>query len=324
MARPLRIEFHGAHYHIFSRGTRKDNIFVEDRDRYIFLEKMEETAKKYNVFIHSYVLMNNHFHLYIETPQGNVTKAIHYLNTSYTNWFKAKYNIIGSIFQGRYKSILIEKESYAVTLSAYIHLNPVRADMVVQALDYKWSSYPAYLALVKKPCWLTTDLILNELSGNRKNYQKFVENWQILTDAGKTENMDGTHSILGTDNFENSIKSQIQKKYNKANFMEQPELRQFLSLDASKIMTALQEGFDISKEVFFLVKYKNIYRKLLIYSLKKYSSLSLLEIGSIMNMRYTAISENVRKLIHTSKENKNIKELIEKCDRILTRKTSHR
>ncbi|MFC2157146.1 transposase [Acidobacteriota bacterium] len=320
MARPLRIEYPGAHYHIYSRGIRKENIYINDQDRSVFLEKLRETIEKFTLYLHSYVLMNNHYHLYLETPGGNISRAIHYLNTSYTNWLKAKYSIIGPIFQGRYKSILVEKEVYALTLSAYIHLNPVRAGLVNGSAEYLWSSFRAYIGLVSKPRWLTTEFIINEISGNSKKYQRFVENWQILTDAGRTENMNGRHSILGTGIFEDSIKKQIRTEYIEASISEQPELKHLVSLDAEEIIRIIQEGFNISRETIFRRKNMNIYRRLLIYSLKRYSSLNLKEIGAIMNMRYTAITENVRCLAQASEENIAIKDSIERCDRFIQRK----
>jgi len=122
VARQLRIEYKGAFYHVISRGTGRDKIFLNDKDKLKFLEKLGEAVDKFNLKIHSYVLMNNHYHLLKETPEGNLSKAMHYINTSYSNWVKSKHQIIGSVFQGRYKSILVEKEAYFLTLSAYIHL----------------------------------------------------------------------------------------------------------------------------------------------------------------------------------------------------------
>ena len=320
MARPLRIEFPGAHYHIFSRGTRKENIYHEDKDRIVFLEKLEETSEKYSLLIHSCVLMNNHYHLHLETPQGNISKAMHYLNTSYTNWFKAKYKIVGSVFQGRYKSILVDKETYAISLNAYIHLNPVRSNIVIRASDYRWSSYKAYLGLVNKPIWLTTNLILNEFTGNKENYQRFVENWKIRTDSGRTENMNGTHSILGTEEFEARIKNQIKSKFINPGITEQPDLRYLINLEAEEIISTIQEGFKISRDSIIRASNNNIHKKILLYSLKRFSNMSLEEIGVMMNMRYSTITENVRRLLKSARESTEIKAALEKCENMIKEK----
>ena len=112
MARQLRIEYEHAFYHVISRGERRENIFTCPEDKDKFLKKLAETVEKYKLFLHAYVLMDNHFHLLLETPQANLSKAMHHLNTSYANWFRFKYRLVGSVFQGRFKAILVEKDSY--------------------------------------------------------------------------------------------------------------------------------------------------------------------------------------------------------------------
>ena len=150
MARALRLSFENAFYHITARGIRKENIFYSDKDKKVFLDKINETFEKYSFICYAYCLMDNHYHLFIQTPIANISEGMHYLNTSYANWFKAKYKLAGSIFQGRYKSILIDADSYALTLSAYIHLNPLRAGMVKKLEDYPFSSFLDYID-TKKP-----------------------------------------------------------------------------------------------------------------------------------------------------------------------------
>jgi len=104
MARALRLAFEGARYHITSRGNRRENIFYSDSDKMVFIEKANETFNKYHFICYAYCLMDNHYHLFIKTPDANISEGMHNLNTSYTNWFKAEHNIVGSILQGRYKS----------------------------------------------------------------------------------------------------------------------------------------------------------------------------------------------------------------------------
>jgi len=136
MARHLRLSFEDATYHITARGNRKERIFYSDKDKGIFLNKMEETLEKYSFICYAYCLMNNHYHLFIKTPLANISDGIHYLNTSYSNWFRAKYKIVGPIFQGRYKSILVDENNYGLRLSAYIHLNPARAKIIDDIRKY--------------------------------------------------------------------------------------------------------------------------------------------------------------------------------------------
>lgn len=145
MSRPLRLLFENAVYHITARGNRKENIFYSDRDRNVFLDKMNETFVKYSFICYAYCLMDNHYHLVIKTPLANISEGMHNLNTSYANWFKAKHSIVGVIFQGRYKSILIDEDNYALVVTVYVHINPIRAGMVRNLEEYKWSSYLDYI-----------------------------------------------------------------------------------------------------------------------------------------------------------------------------------
>ncbi len=141
MARPLRIEYPGALYHITARGNRKADIYLRSSDRYKFLEILEKTVGRYNWICHGYCLMNNHYHLLIETPDANLSKGMRQLNGIYTQYFNRVHDSVGHLFQGRFKSILVEKESYLLELCRYIVCNPVRANLCREPKDWKWSSY---------------------------------------------------------------------------------------------------------------------------------------------------------------------------------------
>src|SRR4030065_2926531 len=145
MGRPLRVEYRGALYHITSRGNERKKIFVDDGDRKKFLAILEDYHNRYGILIHSFVLMDNHYHLILETPRANLLKVMHGINGGYTGYFNRKYNRSGHLFQGRYKGILVEKDAYLVQLSRYVHLNPVRAKIVERPEQYRWSSYPGYI-----------------------------------------------------------------------------------------------------------------------------------------------------------------------------------
>jgi len=149
MTRPLRLSFENAFYHITSRGNRREKIFCSDQDKEVFLKRLEEMLIKYSMICQTYCLMDNHYHLFIKTNQPNLSQGIHYLNSSYANWFRNKHQVIGPIFQGRFKSILVDADNYALILSVYVHLNPLRAGIVRQLEDYPWSSYLDYLHLRK-------------------------------------------------------------------------------------------------------------------------------------------------------------------------------
>lgn len=179
MTRPLRIEYTGALYHITSRGNKKEPIFLSDSDRILFLKILEKTIFKHNWLCYSYSLMDNHYHLLIETPDGNLSSGIRDLNGIYTQSFNKKNKTVGHLLQGRFKSFLIEKETYLLEVARYIVLNPVRAGLVDHPKDWLWSSYRATAGIDIAPRFLTTDYILGMFSENLKEaqqkYKKFVK-----------------------------------------------------------------------------------------------------------------------------------------------------
>ena len=130
MARPLRIEYDGAVYHVTTRGNARKPIFIDNKDREFFLGTLEQVNKRYHWICHAYCLMNNHYHLVIETPNGNLSKGMRQLNGVYTQAFNRRHNRVGHIFQGRYKAVLIRKESHLLEVGRYVVMNPVRAKAV--------------------------------------------------------------------------------------------------------------------------------------------------------------------------------------------------
>lgn len=178
MARPLRIEFDGALYHITSRGDRREAIFEDDEDRETFLRVLAEVAKRYNWVCHAYCLMPNHYHLVVETVEGNLSKGMQQLNGVYTQGSNRRHGRIGHLFQGRFKGILVDKDRYLLELSRYVALNPVRAGLVESPEQWPWSSYGAMLGLAPAPRWLAVDSLLSQFGSiraqARRHYRRFV------------------------------------------------------------------------------------------------------------------------------------------------------
>ncbi|MCU7960623.1 MAG: transposase [gamma proteobacterium symbiont of Bathyaustriella thionipta] len=178
MARPLRIEFSGALYHVTSRGDGQEDIYRNDQDREVYLEVLAEVKKRYNWSIHAFCLMSNHYHLLVETPDANLAKGMRHLNGVYTQRYNRLHKRVGHVFQGRYKAILVQKENYLLELARYIVLNPVRARMARSAKDWSWSSYRATAGLTETCPWLTTDWILARFSRRKQaamqQYRAFV------------------------------------------------------------------------------------------------------------------------------------------------------
>lgn len=315
MARQLRIEYEGAFYHVISRGERHENIFFNDYERLKFLEKLGELIDKFNLKIHCYALMNNHFHLLLETPEGNLSKAMHYLNTSYSNWFKSKHQIIGSIFQGRYKSILVEKEAYLLTLSAYIHLNPVRAGVVIKPEEYRWSSFSSYLKNDKLILWIFTHDILKMFSGNREEYKAFVYSCMIEGNEIRKEDIRGKHSILGRKEFSDRIKKKFRSRIREIDFREKPDLKHLKKLNIEDIKKIILITFQVNEKELLIKKRDNTYRKIYLYGLKKYTNLSLRKIANLSEMDYAAVSQMIKRFILNSERNYELKLMLEKFDR---------
>jgi putative transposase len=178
VARQLRIEYPGAFYHITSRGNQKQPVFLSPWDKARFLDQIKEVHEKYDFRIHAYCLMENHYHLMLETRQPNLSRGMHFLNTAYSVYFNNRHKRVGHLFQGRFKGILIEAETYAQELSRYIHLNPVRAGISRSPESYPWSSFREYLGKRKPPAWLETQIVLSffgkdpEIS--RRDYMAYV------------------------------------------------------------------------------------------------------------------------------------------------------
>ena len=178
MARPLRLEFAGALYHVTSRGNRREAIYETDEDRESFLAVLDDVCGTFNWVCHAYCLMGNHYHLLIETPEGNLSRGMRQLNGVYTQGFNQRHCRVGHVFQGRYKAILVEKDSYLLELARYIVLNPVRAQMVRTAAEWPWSSYQATVSKHSPFPHLYTDWLLAAFGSNRssavKAYEQFV------------------------------------------------------------------------------------------------------------------------------------------------------
>ncbi len=182
MARPLRLEFPGALYHVTSRGDRQESTYEDDSDRDRFLSLLDDVSSRFNWLCPAYCLMDNHYHLLIETPEANLSKGMRQLNGVYTQRFNRAHSRSGHVFQGRYKAILVEKDSYLLELARYVVLNPVRAGMVRAAKDWRWSSYRATTGQASRPVCLVTDWMLSNF-GKRKSAA--VDRYKLFVAEGK-------------------------------------------------------------------------------------------------------------------------------------------
>ena len=167
MARPLRLELAGALYHVTSRGDGRENIFLADEDRVAWLATLAEVCKRFHWVCHGYCQMTNHYHVVIETPDANLSKGMRQLNGVYTQRFNRTHGRVGHVFQGRFKAIMVDKDSYLLELARYVVLNPLRAKMVRRLEQWPWSSYLATCGQATKPEWLQVDFVLTQFAAQR-------------------------------------------------------------------------------------------------------------------------------------------------------------
>jgi len=299
MARPLRIEFEGALYHITSRGNEKKAIFRGAKDFARFLAVVNRAHERYGTLIHAYVLMTNHYHLLLETPRPNLTASLHDLNTAYTNYFNRKYNRVGHLFQGRYRCILVEKDPYLLELSRYLHLNPVRAGIVQRPEDYRWSSYRSYLGTLPFPGWLRTDDILGQLSARRsearRKYRLFVKDGL----KGGIQNPLGqviAGVALGGTTFWEETRKKIETFEQDDEIPTLREASRRKNLEA--ILHAVERFYGVSREVLCQKnRPSHPATQVAMYLTRKKTDLSLIEIGTYFGGRhYSAVSAAHRRV----------------------------
>lgn len=212
MARPLWLEYVGAVYHVTSRGNARNAVFLDDADRREILETLSDVIERYAWICHAHCLMTNHYHLLIETPEVGLSRGMQLLNGVYTQWFNRRHQWVGHLFQGRFKAILVEKESHLLELARYVVLNPARAGMVRSARDWSWSSYCATAGYDQVPPYLAVDWILSQFGPERERairaYRRFVQGgrgvsvWDDLQ-AGW---------LLGSDRFVDEIRPLLREK----------------------------------------------------------------------------------------------------------------
>lgn len=305
MGRPLRIEYPDAFYHITARGNERQNIFKSNRDRERFLGYLASASERYKAIIHTYSLMDNHYHILLQTPAGNLSQIMHHINGAYTNYFNAKRKRFGHLFQGRYKALLVDIDEYAQELSRYIHLNPVKAGVVEKPEQYKWSSYRDYINVNKSSQWLCIDFILSLFSRKtsvaKKQYRRFVESMIAVEYESPLKNVFAS-TILGSRSFINQIREKHLDR--KKSDRDLPDLKQFYELpDLEKI---IKQAAKVLKEDAALLK------RVQIYLCHKFSGQKLKEIGLHFGISVSGVSQASRRVALQIKDDKKLKKKIDK------------
>ena len=215
MARPLRLEFAGALYHVTSRGDRREDIFHDDIDRTLWLATLAQCCERFNWAVHAWCQMSNHYHVVIETAEGNLSAGMRQLNGVYTQTYNRRHGRVGHVFQGRYKAILVDRDSYLLELLRYVVLNPVRAGMVESPSAWPWSSYAATVGKEAVPPWLNVDWSLAQFGAQRvrrvRQVARYVE--FVAQGAGRPGVWQGLKGqvFLGTDAFAEAMQHRLEQ-----------------------------------------------------------------------------------------------------------------
>ena len=313
MARPLRVHFEGAIYHVTSRGNERKNIVRSDKDRELFIKVLAQMLEDHRVVCHAWVLMDNHFHLLLETPEANLSRAIRHLNGVYTQKFNKGNHRIGHLFQGRYKAILVEKGTHLLELCRYVVLNPIRARMAKRPGEWKWSSYRATAGIEKKEPWLTTDWVLSQFGANRKQAERRFRKFVLEGMKSKKCPWDEVHgAYYGGEELKGKLKEIFKRKKRD---LEVPLFHHRLEKhDPDRVLESVAKAFKLEvAEVLKVTRRPNAARDVAIWLLRKESGLSLREIGEKLGVRYSAIGNRMGVLREKAKEDLEFQKKLSDC-----------
>jgi putative transposase len=307
MARPLRIEYEGAFYHVTARGNERKRIFLSKADYEKFLANLKGAAARFSVVVHCYVLMGNHYHLIVETRKANLSSFMHAIQSGYTTYFNTKRGRSGHLFQGRYKSILVDKDAYILELSRYIHLNPVRAHLTDTPGAYPFSSYPVFID-PQQETFIFRDLILN-MSHGIEGYRHFVES--VLPE--KLENLSRDiygGMILGEKDF---IKEVLQRlKDTERKEVSHRRTLHALTADLDDIVALIAAHFKIPRET---VLTSPPFRNYAVYLSRKHTAMSNPQIGAYFgNITFSAVTKIVSRLSLRLKEDRTMQKEMKKLE----------
>ncbi len=315
MARPLRIQFENAHYHVTCRGNARQDTFDNERDYAAFLDLLARSSEIYQVAILVYVLMRNHFHLLLRTPLGNLQEFMRHFSISYTSYFNRAHRRSGHLFQGRYKSFLIDADTYLLVASRYVHLNPLRVrDLKDLTLSekrrylglYPWSSYIGYIKENKQTPLVHYDILEafgSDTAASRMSYRRFVE-------AGLNDELENpfetskVHGIIGDDRF----LLQVKRLVSEPRAREVPAIRHLAKIDVETIVAAVERQTGNLRNEFFDKGFRGLARPLVMESLYRYGGVNQQEIGKLLGIDYSTVSVARKRLRMLMEKDSTIRE----------------
>jgi putative transposase len=304
MTRPQRIEFENAYYHVMNRGAGRDNIFHDDVDRKNFLNVIDEAYERFGLEVHTYCLMDNHYHLLIKTPRANLSRIMRHINGVYTQRYNRKRKTDGALFRGRYKAILVDSDAYLLHLSKYIHLNPVSANLVESLEEYAWSSYLSYIGKGIAPSWLYQSEVygqVSHLSEKAEAYLMFMNNQNICKSLLRFYNKQRLFPVLGDDSFINKLKltNLPEETPRQDRVTQRPTI--------TRILTEVANAFEVQVNTLLELKKgrgrKNTPRKIAMYIAQKHSDYRLKEIAGVFGLaHYGGVSNAIYSVSEDLKE----------------------
>ncbi len=326
MARPLRIQYPDAVYHVTCRGNEKQNIFRDDADRGRFLQLLNQSVNIYTVKLHSYVLMNNHFHLLVETPLANLSEFMRHFNIAYIGYFNRRHNRVGHLYQGRFKAIIVDKDTYLSVLSRYIHLNPVRIKALEKAdpkekyrrlVRYPWSSLGGYLSKRKKQHFVEYKLVLADYGGDtdkaRKSYRKALI--EEMVQGKEIHDQVIGQTVLGGEEFIGWLKE---------TFLNEEKDREAPAHRAIKRHRSQEEIVDIvvrktGKTLEGIKQEKGPLRQILMDLLHRQGGMTNPEIGRVFGVDYSSVSQERKRLRQRLEKDRRLSSLHRDFDFEMTR-----
>lgn len=324
MARPLRIQFPGAVYHVTNRGNERRNIFQDDADRKAFLRILSESTDTYQIILHGFVLMDNHWHLLAQTPLANISEFMRQFNITYTSHYNRRHHRVGHLYQGRFRSFLVEEDAYLSMVSRYIHLNPVKtsaqrrrttAQQLHYLWNYRWSSLPGYVNLAPRLGFVEYGTVLADYTNDRQPAEKAYRDQLIGDLAGGLSIHDRIvgQCILGREPFIARIKETFIAGTRDRERPAIGRIHRYLSLE--KITAVLEQELG-STDVFSTT---GTTRQVVMSLLYQYGGLNNRQIAELMHLDYSTVSRGRKRLRRKIETDRNLTKLVEKIEEILSR-----
>lgn len=313
MSRPLRIQYPDAWYHVMNRGRRGEKIFETKEDYWSFVDLLEELDGVFYVKIAAYCLMSNHYHLLLQTPDANLSRSMRHLNGVYTQRYNRRHGCDGQLFRGRYKSIVVESDSYSLELLRYIHRNPLEAGLVDNLQKYPWSTHKPYLSDAKKWKWLHKDYILKLFSQSKPESIRLYKRFVLKETPEEINRIFGRRklpAVLGSKSFVDRIK---EKYFTLKNFEEIPETKR-LAPDVDKIKSAVCRAYKIKEDELYVTRrgFFNEPRNVAVYLIRRVRNDTLKQVGEQFGIeKYSTVSSIVERVKSEMKADRRFKKRVQ-------------